>query len=164
MFFVSNALKTRGWSAFADHDGEDTGVRALLSETDRLWVYDTLCSRGFQRVLKLVDFGAKATEPKYRNKRARMHGRFSEWLQDGDIPDDPRLETEIAAVRVLREDESGLLLAPKREIRQKLKVSPDGSDACVLCHAGSVRKTGGKSLRIGGTGGAEAATEDAACR
>ena len=34
--FGSSALKTRGWSAFADHDGEAAEVTALLSETGGL--------------------------------------------------------------------------------------------------------------------------------
>lgn len=115
-------------------------------------VYDTLCDRGFGRVLELVDFGGKSPDPACRNKRAYMHKRFREWLEDGDIPDDPQLESEITAVWVLREDESGLLLAPKREVRQKLKVSPDGSDAAVLCHAATVRKRNTGPLRVGGAG------------
>ena len=83
--------------------------------------------------------------------RARPVGD-RDWLEDGDIPDDPQLESEITAVWVLREDESGLLLTPKREVRQKLKVSPDGSDTCVLCHAGHVRKTNNAPLRMYGGG------------
>ena len=34
--FDSSDLKTRGWSAFADHDSEETSVKMLPSETDRL--------------------------------------------------------------------------------------------------------------------------------
>ena len=114
-------------------------------------VFDILADRGFGRVIEIVDFGGKSTELKYRNKRAEMHGRFREWLQDGDIPDDPQLESEITSVWVLREDESGLLLSPKREVRRKLKTSPDGLDACVLCLAAEVRKHRGSPLRVGGT-------------
>ena len=36
LFFDSSNLKTRGWSASADHDGEETSVKTLPSETDRL--------------------------------------------------------------------------------------------------------------------------------
>ena len=53
---------------------------------------------------------------------------------------------------MLREDGSGLLLAPKREVRQTLKVSPDGSAACVLCHASQMQKTRKAPLRVGGGG------------
>ena len=115
-------------------------------------VYDTLCARGYGRVLEVVDFGSKAADPGCRNKRAEMHKRFREWLDDGDIPDEPQLEAEITSVWVVSEDVSGLLLAPKRMVRQNLKVSPDGLDACVLCHAAMVRKGGGLPLRLGGAG------------
>ena len=117
-------------------------------------VYDILAGRGYARAMELVDFGSSARpvdQRKYRNKRAEMHGDFREWLQDGDIPDDDLLETEITAPWIKREDESGLLLAPKREIRQKLKLSPDGLDACILCHAGTVRPNMGE-IRVGGAG------------
>ena len=76
-------------------------------------VFDILAHRGYGRVIEIVDFGGKSSEPKYRNKRAQMHGRFREWLEDGDIPDDPQLESEITAVWVLREDESGLSAGPE---------------------------------------------------
>ncbi len=56
------------------------------------------------------------------------------------------------AYRVLREDRSRLLLVPKREVRQKLKVSPGGFDAGVVCRAGQVRKPGDVLLRFGGGG------------
>ena len=115
-------------------------------------VYDTLCSRGYGRSLELIDFGGKSADPGCRNKRSEMHKNFREWLKDGDIPDDPLLESEITATWVMREDESGLLLAPKREVRQKLKVSPDGSDACILCKASPVRSRGGRPVQLGGAG------------
>ena len=54
------------------------------------------------------------------------------------------------AYRVLREDRSRLLLVPKREVRQKLKVSPGGFDAGVLCRAGAVQKSNNAPLRMGG--------------
>ena len=107
-------------------------------------VFDTLCDRGYGRVLELVDFGGTPVDDrKYRNKRAEMHGEFREWLKRGAIPDDDVLESEITSVWAVRDDENGLLLAPKREVRQKLKTSPDGLDACVLCHAAPVRLRSG---------------------
>ena len=117
-------------------------------------VYDTLADRGYGRVLELVDFGSSARasdQRKYRNRRAEMHGRFRDWLQDGDIPDDDLLEAEITSVWVAREDEQGLVLAAKREVRKKLKVSPDGLDAAVLTVAADVRKHHSTPLRVGGT-------------
>ena len=87
---------------------------------------------------------------KYRNKRSEMYGELRDWLQDGDIPDDPLLETELTAAWVHREDESGLVLAPKREIRKKLKLSPDGADAAALTFAAPVRSGMGE-VRVGGS-------------
>ena len=116
-------------------------------------VYDLLCHRGYAQVLELVDFGSAAKpvdQRKYRNKRSEMYGELRDWLQDGDIPDDPLLETELTAAWVHREDESGLVLAPKREIRKKLKLSPDGADAAALTFAAPVRSGMGE-VRVGGS-------------
>ena len=108
-------------------------------------VYDILCQRGYARVLELVDFGRSARpidQRRFRNKRAEMWGLMRDWLQDGDIPDDDLLESEITGPWVKQEDEMGMLLASKREIRQKLHLSPDGGDALATTFAAPVRKMG----------------------
>ena len=116
-------------------------------------VFDILCARGYAGVLELVDFGSKPVDArKYRNKRAEMSGDFREWLRDGDIPDDPLLETEITATWVISEDERGLTLAPKREVRRKLKLSPDGDDAAKLTFAAPVRRRA-RGVTVGGAAG-----------
>ena len=105
-------------------------------------------------MLELVDFGSGSRpvdERQYRNKRAEMYGDFRAWLEDGDIPNDDLLEAEITAPWVHREDEMGLQLAPKREIRRKLGLSPDGADAAVTTFAAPVRMRGeGVEIRRGG--------------
>ena len=158
--FISHRGRVKGRELYERFKDRDTMSVAnnLAGHIDRLGpdrvfmdkggggaqVYDILVARGYGRILELVDFGGKPVDgSKYRNKRAEMHGEFREWLQDGDIPDDEILESEITSVWVVREDENGLLLAPKREVRHRLKTSPDGLDACVLCHAAPVRPQGG---------------------
>ena len=158
--FISHRGRVKGrelYERFKDRDTMSVANK-LAGHIDRLGparvfmdkggggaqVYDILVARGYGRVLELVDFGGKPVDGrKYRNKRAEMHGEFRDWLQDGDIPDDDTLESEITSVWVVREDENGLLLAPKREVRLRLKTSPDGLDACAVCHAAPVRPQGG---------------------
>ena len=107
-------------------------------------VFDILCDRGYGRILELVDFGSSARpvdERRYRNKRAEMYGEMRDWIADeADVPDEDLLETEITAPWVHSEDERGLTLAPKKEIRHKLKLSPDGADALATTFAAPVRK------------------------
>ena len=116
-------------------------------------VYDVLCARGYGRILELVDFGMRAKpsdKRQYANKRAEMYGDLREWLADeGDIPDDPILETELTATWVHSEDERGLTLAPKRSIRAKLHLSPDGADAACLTFAAPVRQRANCGRRVG---------------
>ena len=117
-------------------------------------VFDILAGRGYGRLMELVDFGTSARAVdgrKYRNRRAEMHGDWREWLQDGDIPDDDLLEAEYTSVWVKRDDETGLLLASKREVRQKYHMSPDGLDGSILTVAGNVRQAAGE-IRVGGAG------------
>ena len=170
--FISHRGRAKGrelYERFRDRDTMSVAAR-LQAAIDRLQparvfmdrggggaaVYDILAARGYGRVMELVDFGTAARpadKRQYRNKRAEMYGEFRRWLADGgDIPDDDELEAEITAPWVAREDEQGLLLAPKREIRAKLKMSPDGADACVLCHAATVRASTGRYY-LGGSGG-----------
>ena len=102
-------------------------------------VYDVLVSRGYGHLLELVDFGMRPVDQrKFRNKRAEMYGALREWMPTGDIPDCATLELELTAPWVFREDETGLLLAPKRDIRAKLQLSPDGADASALTFAGPI--------------------------
>ena len=163
--FVSHRGRVKGaelYDTFRDRDtvsvADKLAARIVELGPDKVFmdrggggggVYDVLVKRGFGRVMELVDFGGESPDPQYRNLRAYMHGAFRDWLRDGDIPDDPELESEITAIWVLRED-GGVLLAPKRDVRKKLKVSPDRLDACVLCHAAPVMKGAGRSIRVGG--------------
>ena len=105
--------------------------------------------------MELVDFGMRARavdERRFRNKRAEMHSDFRDWLAEGgDVPDDDLLEAEITSVWVHSEDEQGLTLAPKRLIRSKLGLSPDGLDACVTTLAAPVRTRSGPII-VGGAG------------
>ena len=118
-------------------------------------VFDVLAARGYGSLLELVDFGMRARavdDKRFRNKRAEMKSNFRDWLADGgDIPDDDLLEAEITAEWVVSEDEQGLTLAPKRLVRQKLGLSPDGDDACKLTFAAPVRKRAGR-VEVGGAG------------
>ena len=55
--------------------------------------------------LSLSTLAGKSADPACRNKRSEMHKNFREWLKDGDIPDDPLLESEITATWVIREED-----------------------------------------------------------
>ena len=118
-------------------------------------VYDILCARGYAGILELVDFGegARAVDQrKARNHRAEMFINFREWIANGgDLPDDDILADEITATWVHSDDERGLTMAPKRLIRSKLGISPDGCCACLTTFSAPVRKRRG-SIIVGGAG------------
>ena len=118
-------------------------------------VFDVLAARGYAQIMELVDFGMAARpvdERRYRNKRAEMTGDLRDWLADGgDIPDDDLLEAEITSEWVISEDERGLTIAPKKLVRQKLGLSPDGADAAKVTFAAPVRR-GSSNVIVGGAG------------
>ena len=118
-------------------------------------VFDVLAARGYAHIMELVDFGMAARpvdERRYRNKRAEMTGDLRDWLADGgDIPDEDLLEAEITSEWVISEDERGLTIAPKKLVRQKLGLSPDGADAAKVTFAAPVRR-GSSNVIVGGAG------------
>ena len=135
--------RTKPQRVFMDRGGGGAGV------------FDVLAARGYAPLMELVDFGMAARpvdERRYRNKRAEMTGDFRDWLAEGgDIPDDDLLEAEITSEWVISEDDRGLTLAPKKLVRQKLGLSPDGSDAGKATFAAPVRRVS-SSVIVGGAG------------
>ena len=106
-------------------------------------LFRSLCARGFQRLLFLVNFGSKpADSRKYANKRAEMYGELKSWLSDlggAVIPDNDQLDTEITAAGYKTNSNQQLVLESKDDIRARLNLSPDGGDAAALTFAEPVR-------------------------
>ncbi len=89
---------------------------------------------------RLVQFGGKADDPIYANKRAEMWGKMKQWLKDGGcIPDDQTLCNDLIAPEaysVQTGPNAGKLILESKEAMQKRGVpSPDDGDALALCFA-----------------------------
>lgn len=87
-----------------------------------------------------VGFGHKADNEKlFKDKTAEMGFRCRQWLMDGGaIQDDPQLETELTTREYWHNDKGQLVLEPKDELKTRLGVSPDWSDALYLTFAQNV--------------------------
>ncbi len=115
-------------------------------------VYDILRDRGFQEVVKPINFGSKAiNSERYANKRAEMWDLLRQWLdEDVEIVCDERLFNELVAVNKKYDSLGRLLLEEKEEIKKKLGHSTDLADALALTFAEPVYDRG--FLKLYGNG------------
>jgi hypothetical protein len=108
-------------------------------------VYDILVGNGYGNIVRKVDMGASANDPdRYYNKRAELHGKAREWLEDlpVSISCDPKeadaLQMEAAVCKAIWKQNSRLLITPKDDIKKELKFSPDTWDSFILTRDGNV--------------------------
>lgn len=108
-----------------------------------------------------VDFGAKATDPKFANKRAEMWRAMAGWVQDGGcLPNDHGLIAELTAPTFSYADASNrFALEAKDDIKERLGVSPDLADALALTFAAPVAIPEPLSFVAGARTGPRASTE-----
>lgn len=91
-----------------------------------------------------VDFGGRPTRAVYRNKRAEMWHKLSEWLTEGGaITDNPVLKADLCAPRYSYANAKNVLeLESKDAIRKRGLRSPDLGDALALTFAFPVGQFG----------------------
>lgn len=86
-----------------------------------------------------IDFGGKATNPHYANRRTEMYFNFLEWLNAGGVlPDNIELKAELSAPTYKMNASNKALMEPKDDTKETLGRSPDISDSAVLTVAQTV--------------------------
>jgi hypothetical protein len=102
-------------------------------------VYDFLKARGYDRKTLLIEFhgGSTPSDPhKYLNKRAEIWGDMKDWLEGGQIPDDPEMETDLTGPDYGYHPSKGcLVLESKDEMKARGVDSPDLGDALAMTFA-----------------------------
>jgi hypothetical protein len=102
-------------------------------------VYDFLKARGYDRKTALVEFhGGQAArdQDKYLNKRAEIWGDTKDWLEGGQIPDDPEMDTDLTGPDYGYHPTKGCIaLETKDEMRARGVDSPDLGDALAMTFA-----------------------------
>jgi hypothetical protein len=102
-------------------------------------VYDFLKARGYDRKTLLHEFhgGLPASDPhKYLNKRAEVWGDMRDWLEGGQIPDDPEMDTDLTGPDYGYHPTKGCIaLETKDEMRTRGVDSPDLADALAYTFA-----------------------------
>jgi hypothetical protein len=82
-----------------------------------------------------VQFGGKATDPRYFNKRSEMYFELSKWIKSGGkIPDDSELKEELCATTYTFQGDK-FRLCSKDDIKKEIGRSPDRADALILTFA-----------------------------
>lgn len=88
-----------------------------------------------------VNFGGKASEARYANKRAEMWFALRDWLQAGGaIPNDVPLKQDLGAPIYWFDPANRFILEPKEAIKKRGLPSPDLGDALALTFAHPVAK------------------------
>lgn len=121
------------------NDWEPDGV--LIDIGYNPGVYDGLKDLRFKVIP--IQFGAKSSDPYYRNLRAEMWGRMRNWLAEGgSIPDDRELRQHLIAqtYKFSGNDGSQILLTSKDDMKKDGHPSPDVADALALTFAVPIRK------------------------
>ena len=98
-------------------------------------VIDRLRLLGHQPVE--VQFGGRATDPRYANKRMEMYWELAKWLEGGGcIPDDAALKVELCTPTYSHDNAKGVMkLESKDDIKARMGKSPDRADALALTFA-----------------------------
>lgn len=89
----------------------------------------------FELVAMRASDGAHRTPIVYDRQRDELCANLLKWINDGGaIPEDSKLAKDLNALYWIEQEKTGKIkLVAKKELRKKLKRSPDRYDACSLC-------------------------------
>jgi phage terminase large subunit len=87
-----------------------------------------------------VQFGGRATDYRYYNKRSEMYMELANWVKaGGQLPDDRELKEELCATTFIYQGDK-FRIVEKEIIKDQIGRSPDKADALALTFAGPVTK------------------------
>jgi hypothetical protein len=97
-------------------------------------VIDRVRQLGYQVIE--VNFGGKAANPAYRNKRSEMWDLLADWLRKGGaIPNDKDLKTDLCMPTYSMANAAGLFELESKDKMKERGRSPDVADALALTFA-----------------------------
>jgi phage terminase large subunit len=103
-----------------------------------------------------VQFGGKATNERYLNKRAEMWFDMAEWVKGGGCtPDDAELIAELTAPTYAFNSAGKMVLEAKEHIKARGLPSPDKGDALALTFASPVAKRVSGPLQVSNVRGTD---------
>jgi len=101
-------------------------------------VIDRLRQLGF--IVIEVNFGGKAIDKRFYNKRSEMWGLCAEWVKTGQLPTCNRLRQELTLPTYSFDATNRMRLEPKEKMKERVGFSPDRADSLALTFAMPVIK------------------------
>lgn len=102
-------------------------------------VYDILADRGFNNIIRAVNFGEKARQPeRYYNRRAEMWDGIRAWLTSTlpvSIVDAEDIREDLTAPKKIPDEYGRVRLEKKEDIKARIHRSTDIGDAVALTFA-----------------------------
>lgn len=94
---------------------------------------------------------SKPSDPKsYSNQRAQIYGHLKDWLTSADIPrNDKELREDLAAINYFFNGKLQIVLESKKDMKKRIKRSPDRADALALTFASEVFNVGNMRKSVG---------------
>lgn len=138
---VFYGMDTQKLGSMVQHAIDRESPDAVVIDGDGIGgaVYDYLKARGYDRKTLLHEFhgGLPASDVhKYLNKRAEVWGDMRDWLEGGQIPDDPEMDTDLTGPDYGYHPTRGCIaLETKDEMRTRGVDSPDLADALAYTFA-----------------------------
>lgn len=83
-----------------------------------------------------INFGSRASNPRFANKRAEMWDNLKQWLiQGGSLPNHAALKSDLITPTYSFDAANRMKLEPKEKIKKRIGRSPDLGDALALTFA-----------------------------
>lgn len=144
----ANAMEVANAVAFEIHTWQPDAVMVDGTGGYGAGVIDRLRQLGHD--VMEVQFGGKAMDPRFLNKRMEMYWNMSEWLQTGGIlPDMPALKVELCTPTYSFTTTGAMKLEDKQSIKDRMGFSPDLADALALTFAFPVAPRAMQALGYG---------------
>lgn len=89
---------------------------------------------GYRNVVE-INFGSASPDAHQANMRAFMWTRMRDWLENGAIDSDRRLETDLSSPGYRHDRHDRLVLESKEDMKKRGLASPDDGDALALTFA-----------------------------
>jgi hypothetical protein len=114
-----------------DGDGLGAGVVDCVRHTMRDWSKD----RPRIRLQEFHGGGTPFDSSMYFNRRAEVWGMMREWLKEGDIPDEPEIETDLTGPEYYFSSKNQIQLERKEDMKRRGLSSPDVGDMLAMTFA-----------------------------
>lgn len=109
-------------------------------------IVDRLKQLGHTNVME-VQFGGQAPDRKFANMRSYMWGKMRDWLGQGSIDADTRLEQDVTGPGYQHDKQDRIVLEAKEKMKKRGLDSPDDGDALALTFAAPVLTKAQKAHR-----------------